>query len=256
MTLAPNNTITMTDSIYAIGDIHGELQMLRQAIDNIENDGGSDATVVLLGDYIDRGPHSRGVIEFLMNGLAKGKNWICLLGNHDRMLLHFMEDYPRTDVRFRVGYHWLHERLGGRETLASYGVTINDSDTILNVHQRARAAVPASHLDFLHRLGYFHRHHELLFVHAGIRPGVPLEQQHHDDLIWIRDEFHRDTRRHPWLVVHGHTPVSAARHYGNRVNLDTGAGYGKPLTSAVFNGRNGWQLSAGERSRLLPQPLD
>lgn len=242
----------MKNRIYAIGDIHGELDMLHNAIAKIEEDGGSCARVVFLGDYIDRGPHSREVIEFLIDGLAIGKNWLCLLGNHDRMFTMFMEDYPRTDVRFTVGYHWLHDRLGGRETLASYGVTVDDKDIILSIHNRARVAVPSAHIEFLQSLQYSHQEGDLLFVHAGIRPGVPFDQQNQDDLIWIRKEFLEDTRQHPWLVVHGHTPVQVARHFGNRVNLDTGAGYGKSLTTAVFEGTDCWVLTDTGRTVLLP----
>jgi len=89
----------MTQPIYAIGDIHGELDMLRDAIWKIERDGGADAEVVFVGDYVDRGPQSRDVIDYLIDGLAKGKNWKCLVGNHDRMFAMFMEIRPRTDPR-------------------------------------------------------------------------------------------------------------------------------------------------------------
>ena len=92
----------------------------------------------------------------------------------------------------------------------------------------------------------------MLFVHAGIRPGVALQDQTEDDLIWIRQEFHNDTRSHPWLVVHGHTPVTQATHYGNRVNLDAGAAYGKPLAVAVFEGTSCWQLTEDGRHPLTP----
>ncbi|OED37099.1 serine/threonine protein phosphatase [Chromatiales bacterium (ex Bugula neritina AB1)] len=245
----------MNNQIYAIGDIHGELEQLHAAIAKIEKDSGPAARIVFLGDYIDRGAQSRQVIEYLSDGLAAGNDWICLMGNHDRMLTLFMEDYPRTDIRFRVNYHWLHKRLGGRETLASYGVEIDDNDTILSVHTRARAAVPQAHIDFIKSLQYHYEQDDLLFVHAGIRPGVPLDQQDHNDLIWIRDEFHDDTRTHPRLVIHGHTPVPEATHYGNRVNLDTGSGYGKPLTTAVFEGTNCWLLTETGRVPLLPDFL-
>lgn len=246
----------MNNRIYAIGDIHGELDMLKEAIAKIEQDGGPDARVVFIGDYVDRGPQSGGVIDYLISGLAAKKNWVCLLGNHDRMFGLFMEEYPRGDLRLRIRYSWLHDRLGGKETLASYGVTVDDEDFLLNVHNSARAAVPKAHLEFLNSLPYFHQEGALLFVHAGIRPGVPFDQQDKDDLIWIREEFLEDTRQHPWLVVHGHTPVPAARHFGNRVNLDTGAGYGKSLTTAVFEGQNCWLLTGTGRSALLPQRLD
>ncbi len=244
----------MSNRIYAIGDIHGELDMLRDAIDRIERDGGSDARIVFLGDYVDRGPDSKAVIEFLMKGVAAHRNWVCLTGNHDQMFSMFMEDYPREHVRMKLGYHWLHQRLGGRQTLADYGVQIADDDIVLDIHTRARNAVPRAHIDFLDSLAYSHQEEELLFVHAGIKPGVPLKQQNKDDLLWIRQVFLEDTRTHPFLVVHGHTPVAVARHFGNRVNIDTGAGYGNQLTTVVFEGRDCWVLTNTGRTALVPLP--
>ena len=245
----------MTNRIYAVGDIHGELGMLEEAISKIERDGGAEDRVVFIGDYIDRGPDSRGVIEFLMKGIASNKNWICLTGNHDQMFSMFMEDHPRTPLQIRIRFHWLHERIGGRETLASYGVVVDDNDVMQDVHSRARTSVPREHIDFLDSLPFFYEQEGLLFVHAGIRPGVPLAQQDNNDLLWIRAEFLEDTRTHPFLVVHGHTPVSMAVNYGNRVNLDSGAGYGNQLTTAVFEGRNCWKLTDSGRQPMLPKPL-
>ena len=242
----------MTRPIYAIGDIHGQLGMLETALARIEADGGPNARVVFLGDYVDRGPDSRAVIDRILNGQTAGRDWIALMGNHDRMFSMFVEDYPRNDARLLVGYHWLHEKLGGIETLASYGVPVEDGDRIFQVHDRARAAVPQAHIDFLRNLVPYHLEDELLFVHAGIRPGTPLAEQSEDDLIWIRQEFLNDTRDHPWLVVHGHTPAKQAEHCGNRVNLDAGAGYGKPLACAVFEGRDCWQLTQAGRVPLRP----
>ena len=245
----------MTNPIYAVGDIHGELELLRDAVWKIERDGGNDARVVFVGDYVDRGPHSREVIQFLIDGITKGKNWKCLLGNHDRMFSMFMEEYPRPDPRLHRRYNWLHDRLGGRDTLASYGVVVRGGDSIRTIHKQARAMVPTSHMKFIRSLDYCYQHGDLLFTHAGIRPGIPLAQQNRDDLIWIRDEFLEDTRPHPWLVVHGHTPVPYPRHFGNRVNLDTGSGYGDALSTAVFEGSDCWILENNGRAQLLPEPL-
>lgn len=242
----------MTSPVYAIGDIHGQLEMLEQALALIEADGGPDARIVFLGDYTDRGPDSCGVIDRLMQGQSEGRNWICLKGNHDRMFSMFLEDYPRNDARLLVGYHWLHDRIGGMETLQSYGVGVEEGDRIYQTHARARAAIPQAHLDFLAGLKACHQEGELLFVHAGIRPGLPLESQSEDDLIWIRQEFLNDERAHPWLVVHGHTPGKRAEHRVNRVNLDSGAGYGRPLTAAVFEGRDCWLLTDAGRVPLEP----
>lgn len=242
----------MTAPLYAIGDIHGQLGMLEQALARIEADGGRDARVVFLGDYTDRGPNSRGVIERLIAGLAEGRDWIMLMGNHDRMFSMFLRDYPVNDNRLLVGYHWLHERLGGIETLASYGVDVRDGDRIFQVHAQARNAIPEAHLEFLDALRPYHLQDGKLFVHAGIRPGVALEDQTEDDLIWIRHEFLDDLRPHPWLVVHGHTPARQAEHMGNRINLDSGAGYGRPLSTAVFEGRACWLLTDAGRVPLMP----
>ncbi len=237
--------------IYAVGDIHGQKTMLEDALARIDRDGGG--RVVFLGDYTDRGPDSAGVVELLRNGLNEGHDWITLKGNHDRMFEMFLRDHPANDDRLLVGYHWLHERIGGIETLASYGVDVPDGARIYQVHAQARDAVPRDHLAFLSGLPSYHLENGLLFVHAGIRPGVPLEQQCEHDLIWIRHEFLDDPRPHPWLVVHGHTPGRMAEHFGNRINLDAGAGYGRPLATAVFEGQDCWLLTERGRVPLIPK---
>jgi serine/threonine protein phosphatase 1 len=162
----------------------------------------------------------------------------------------FMEDYPRTDYRLKPGYDWFHERIGGVETLASYGIDADIDRRIFQLHEDAQEAVPQHHLDFINNLPLTLTAGELLFVHAGIRPGVALEQQTEDDLVWIREGFLDDPRPHHWLIVHGHTTVPEATHYGNRVNLDSGAGYGKPLTAAVFEGSDSWVLTDNGREAL------
>ena len=242
----------MTRPLYAIGDIHGQLGMLLTALERIEADGGVDAQIIFLGDYVDRGPDSRGVIDTLIQGKAQGRNWITLKGNHDRMFQWFMEDVPRHDPHMLVGYHWFHERLGGVETMASYGITFDDRTRLQDVHAQACPIVPQSHVDFLNALPVTHETDDLLFVHAGIRPGVPIADQTEEDLVWIRQEFHTHTDPHPKLVVHGHTPVKEATHYGNRINLDSGAGYGKPLSTAVFEGTQCWLLTEAGRVPLTP----
>ncbi|WP_025051938.1 metallophosphoesterase family protein [Sulfitobacter noctilucae] len=244
----------MTQPIYAIGDIHGQLTELEHALARIEADGGADARIVFLGDYTDRGPDSRGVIDRLVDGQAQGRNWSFIMGNHDRMFSWFMEDYPRHEAYLPTELYWLHARLGGDTTLASYGVEFDGRTRMLDVHRMALAAVPDTHLAFLRSLSLSIQTEDLFFVHAGIRPGVPLDDQDEEDLIWIRKEFHEVTAPHPKLIVHGHTPVEQATHYGNRVNLDSGAGYGKPLTVAVFEGQNCWLLTDQGRVQLAPAP--
>ncbi|MCZ4272166.1 metallophosphoesterase family protein [Maritalea porphyrae] len=242
----------MADPIYAIGDIHGQLEMLHTTLEKIERDGGKDAKIVFLGDYVDRGENSKAVVELLMNGVQSGKNWTCLLGNHDRMFTMFLEDYPRTDYRLKPGYDWFHKNIGGIETMASYGVQVHSESRLFQIHEDAKKAVPQTHLDFLTNLPLTHIHGDVLFVHAGIRPGVDLENQHPDDLVWIREGFLDHTAPHPLLVVHGHTTIDAPTHYGNRINLDSGAGYGNPLSTAVFEGGKSWLLHGTARKVFEP----
>lgn len=245
----------MTSPIYAIGDIHGQLEMLETALHLVEQDGGPDARVVFLGDYVDRGPNSRGVLDLLIEGQRAGRNWVMVKGNHDRMFARFVRDCEIADKRLPITLNWLDPRLGGRETLASYGVDVTDRDRIFQVQERACSAIPAAHLDFINALPLYHQEGDLLFVHAGIRPGIPLTQQSEDDLVWIRQEFLMEYGPHPWLIVHGHTPVDRAEHCGNRVNLDAGAGYGRPLATAVFEGRDCWVLTQNGRVPLTPRPV-
>ncbi|SDO00869.1 serine/threonine protein phosphatase 1 [Lutimaribacter pacificus] len=240
----------MTDPIYAVGDIHGQLARLEDALSLIEADGGADAPVVFLGDYVDRGPDSRGVIELLSRGRTDGRDWTCLKGNHDRMMEWYLETPPRHDPYMLVGYHWLHDRIGGRETVASYGVTEVEGRRMFELANEIRAQVPAHHAQFLRDLKLSHRVGGLFFAHAGIRPGVALDAQSETDLLWIRQEFHDDPRDHGALIVHGHTPVETARNYGNRVNLDSGAGYGRKVTAALFQDGDVWELTQKGRVRL------
>ena len=241
----------MTTPIYAIGDIHGQLEMLDEALALIEADGGKEARIVFLGDYVDRGPDSPGVIDRLIAGQAEGRDWITILGNHDRMFAWFMEEVPRHDPHLLIGYHWLHDRIGGSDTLANYGITYQERTRLEDLHAEAKQLVPEAHVAFLRGLRPLYETEEIAFVHAGIRPGVSLAEQSENDLVWIRQSFHNHLDPHPKLIVHGHTPVSEAGHYGNRVNLDTGAGYGRPLTVAVFEGSQCWTLTDQGRQRLL-----
>lgn len=242
----------MTQPIYAIGDIHGQLDMLEAALSLIEADGGPDARIVFLGDYIDRGPNSKGVIDRLVEGKASGRNWLFLKGNHDRFMEWFLEVPPRIDPHMMVGYHWFHDRIGGTETVASYGFEIPKQIRQYALADELRPLVPQSHIHFLSSLALSHVEGPLFFAHAGIRPGVPLLEQDEEDLLWIRQEFHNDSRDHGKLIVHGHTPVDAPRNYGNRVNLDSGAGYGAPLSAAVFEGTACWLLTENGRVALEP----
>ena len=241
----------MTNPIYAVGDIHGQIDMLDDALARIERDGGRDAKIVFLGDLVDRGPDSSGVIDLLMTGKAKGRNWTILRGNHDRMYSCFLEELPRPDPQILLGMDWFSDRIGGRKTLASYGIETTETSRYYQVHSVARDVIPHSHVRFMESLPAFLEHDGLLFVHAGIRPGVALSQQTEDDMCWIRRDFLDYTDPHPWLVVHGHTPEREPVHMGNRINLDSGAGYGRPLTTAVFEGRDCWVLTNQTRVSLV-----
>ena len=209
--------------------------------------------MVHVGDLVDRGPDSRGVIQHLLDGIGGGENWLVLKGNHDRMFSAFLADPVRGDPVLRQGLSWLHPNLGGAATLASYGVRDAAGRPASDVHAEALDLIPPAHRAFLDRLPLVHQADELLFVHAGIRPGVALRDQAEDDLVWIRAEFLDDPRDHGALVVHGHTVIDAASHYGNRVNIDSGAAFGGPLSAVAIEGREVWLLT-GEGRVALPQP--
>lgn len=238
--------------VYAIGDIHGQLSELQRVLDLVEKDGGKDAKVVFLGDYTDRGPESRGVIDLLIDGQKAGRNWTFIKGNHDQMFQLFLQSPPQHDPYLPTELYWLHPRLGGDTTMASYGVISAAKTRVKLTHAEALEAVPQTHLEFLGSLELGHTHGEFFFCHAGIRPNVALEDQTEEDLIWIRQEFHDFTDPHPKIIVHGHTPVDLATHYRNRINLDTGAGYGRPLTTALFEDKSSWVLTSEGRLPLEP----
>ena len=238
--------------IYAIGDIHGQKEMLDHALALIVADGGENAQIVFVGDYTDRGPDSRAVIDTLIAGRNAGRDWVFLKGNHDRLFYRFMDDPCWYDPAMMSELHWLDPRLGGATTLASYGVDDATEDGRIAAHRLAKERVPQAHLDFLEGLPLTHRFGDLFFAHAGVRPGVALADQADVDLIWIRKEFIDDPRDHGALIVHGHTVIDAATHYGNRVNLDGGAAYGRDLVPAVFEGREVWTLTDAGRVPLVP----
>lgn len=240
---------------YAIGDIHGHLDKLQAAHALIAEDrarcGDNDAPVVHIGDLVDRGPDSKGVIQYLIDGQTRGENWVVLKGNHDRMMEMFLREQPMVDTQLLYNYNWLHERIGGIETLASYGVDVPERIRTYQLHPKARAAVPEIHRDYLANLPFKYELGGLYFAHAGIRPGVALEDQTEDDLCWIREEFHQSDADHGALIVHGHTPVDAVTHYGNRVNIDIGAGHGKDLAAVVIEGREAWLLGVEGRDHII-----
>ncbi|MGF6860297.1 serine/threonine protein phosphatase 1 [Rhodobacteraceae bacterium MBR-64] len=242
---------------YAIGDIHGQLDLLRAAHARIAADravcADHAAPVIHIGDLVDRGPDSAGVLEFLASGVAAGDPWIVLRGNHDRMLSGFLDNPAYHDPGLRSELSWLNPRLGGAATLASYGVDHAETRPLPDVHAEARQKVPAAHRRLLAKAPLWHLRGEVLFVHAGIRPGVDLRDQVEDDLLWIRAPFLEDSRDHGALVIHGHTALDQATHFGNRVDIDSGAAFGGPLTAVVVEGRAVWELTDAGRRPLLPR---
>ncbi|TVS00048.1 MAG: serine/threonine protein phosphatase [Rhodobacteraceae bacterium] len=241
---------------YAIGDIHGQLSLLEDAHSRITADraayGDDTAPVVHLGDLVDRGPDSAGVIRFLREGLARGENWVVLKGNHDRLFERFLSEPDWRDERMSPEVSYLHPAIGGQETLMSYGLFRPSAFHIKHVREAAVMAVPTEDITFLRERPLMHRVGEQLFVHAGIRPGTPLPEQIEQDLLWIREPFLSDTREHGFLVVHGHTAIPQATHYRNRVNIDSRAAYGGPLTAIVIENRSVWRLTDTGRVPLLP----
>lgn len=244
---------------YAIGDIHGHLDLLVEAHAMIEADRARcddiDAAVVHIGDLCDRGPNSKGVIDFLIAGQTADKPWIVLKGNHDRMFSIFLNDPFDYDPCLRRDLTWIHPRLGGPTTLASYGV-INPADRPLaRVHAEALDLIPQQHVDWLAALPTSYIRDQAIFVHAGIKPGINLSDQIENDLCWIRAEFLEDTRDHGALIVHGHTAIAQATLYPNRLNIDSSAAYGGPLSAVVIEGREAWLLTKDGRIPLAPQPI-
>jgi serine/threonine protein phosphatase 1 len=217
--------------LYAIGDIHGRLDLLERAIAAIERDveeHGPDALTVTLGDYIDRGRESRGVLDRLaVNPFPTP--CVALKGNHEALMESFLSD-PK------VALHW--RRLGGLETLNSYGVPVREVMVGKNFEEaanRLRNAMPAGHVSFLQSLKTSFSHGKYFMCHAGVRPGVPLERQDEHDLLWIRDEFLSSTVNFGKVVVHGHTPVEQPEVLPNRINIDTCAFATGQLTCVVLH---------------------
>ena len=235
---------------YAIGDIHGHLDLLKRAHDLIRADQAlyGAGPVVHVGDLVDRGPDSRGVVDHLASGVAAGEDWVVLKGNHDRLFTRFLDDPAWHDPGLRPEMGYLHPKIGGGATLGSYGIRAAADRPLKPVHAEAVATVPARHRAFLNSRPTMFRWGEAVFVHAGVRPGVALDAQTEQDLIWIRAAFLTDPRDHGALIVHGHTSVPQATQYGNRLNIDSGAAYGGPLSAVVIEGRAAWLLT--DRGRI------
>ncbi|QUS36154.1 metallophosphoesterase [Falsirhodobacter algicola] len=238
--------------IYAIGDIHGQIDLLHGAHALIARDAAEHGTapVVHIGDLVDRGPDSAGVIEHLRQGIARGEPWVVLKGNHDRLFSRFLEDPGWHDPGLRPDYGYLHPKIGGAATLASYGVRSPADRPIRDVHADAVAAVPQAHRDFLESCPVSFRRPGLYFCHAGIRPTAPLSAQSEQDLCWIRKGFLDVAEPFEALIVHGHTAIDHATHYDNRVNIDSSAAYGGPLSAVVIEGTEAFLLTESGRKPI------
>lgn len=241
---------------YAIGDIHGHLDLLHRAHARIAADQArhGPGTVVHVGDLVDRGPDSRGVIEHLRAGIAEGRDWVVLKGNHDRMFAGFLSDIAYKEPGLREDLSYLHYKIGGGPTLASYGVRNAADRPVAPVHAEAVQAVPQAHRDFLQSRPTMFKQGRAVFVHAGIRPGVPFDKQAETDLVWIRGGFLEDDRDHGALIVHGHTALDKATLYRNRLNLDSGAAYGGPLSAVVIEDNAVFLLTETGRLKLNVEP--
>ncbi|MFT4115730.1 metallophosphoesterase family protein [Bradyrhizobium sp.] len=205
--------------IYAISDIHGCAHLLQPMLRVIDADVAHSrpryAIEVFMGDYIDRGPDTRTTLDMLIERSRRG-NAVFLKGNHEAFLVKVFEDPSLFE-------DWL--QIGGAQTLMSYGLASPDlkRDEPASILRDLIRAMPTEHLEFLDNLRLSFTCGDFFFVHAGVRPGVPLAEQTEHDLLWIREEFLRSEARFGKYIVHGHTPVRSAEFQSNRVNIDTGA---------------------------------
>ncbi len=220
--------------VYAVGDVHGRRDLIEAMHDRIgeeiARDGVADWRIVHLGDYVDRGPDTAGVLDFLTSRIAGEPRIVALAGNHDVALIDFLAHGDRTQM-FR--------RFGGNDTARSYGTHVDfaTAATAEAGRQALARAMPQAHLDFLSGLPRSVAFGDFFFCHAGIRPGVPLERQDPEDLIWIREPFLGHPGLHPKVIVHGHTPHDEAELMPNRVDLDTLAYASGRLTALAVDGR-------------------
>jgi serine/threonine protein phosphatase 1 len=218
--------------IYAVGDVHGCADLLSKVFERIDHDLKSrpvaNAVQVFLGDYIDRGPNSREVINLLI--ARQQRNDVVLLkGNHEDYAIRFLNDPT-------VLSEW--KNIGGLNTVCSYGITPTRHSDPQSQHELATAlrhSMPDSHYRFLHGLALSFTCGDFFFAHAGVRPGVPLHEQSQKDLLWIRDDFLLHEEDFGKVIVHGHTPSREPVVLPNRINIDTGAYATGRLTCMVLD---------------------
>ena len=223
--IAPNRRV------YAIGDIHGCITELKSLFADIQTDLKAypvgEHVIIALAAYVDRGPDSRAVLDFLIEK-KQTDPMICLCGNHDQRMLEFL------DIPEQVGDSFL--RFGGQQMLESYGLEIGGDRDIASLARELKAVVPSSHLRFLNSLALSHSEGDYFFVHAGVKPGIPLDRQEPGDMLWIRNEFLIHQGSFDAVVVHGHTPGDFVDIRPNRINLDTYCFDSGVLSCAVLEG--------------------
>ncbi len=237
-------TVPAGRRLYAIGDIHGRADLLRDLHGLILSDAaGAPAahkSIIYVGDYVDRGIESRRVIDMILEGPLASFECIHLLGNHEKAMMDFLDD-------IEIGPDWL--SFGGAATLYSYGVGLNSGgdsqERFLAIQANLRQRLPASHLEFLRSLKLMHVEGDYCFVHAGIRPGINLDRQQEYDLLWIRDEFLMSSKDHGKVVVHGHSISRSPQVRPNRIGIDTGAFASGRLTCLVLDGTSQSFLQTG-----------
>ncbi len=210
--------------VAVIGDIHGRADLLKILLDKISRED-SDATLIFVGDYVDRGPDSRGVVDMLRTLDAA----ICLRGNHEAMLLEFL------DEPIEKGGHWL--RNGGVETLSSYGISLGEdsgTDEVMNASGALRSALTDGTESWLRALPIFWQSGNLLVTHAGPDPATPIAAQSERDFLWGHRRFLRDNRTDGIWVAHGHWMRDQAEARNGRIGVDTGAFVSGRLTAALI----------------------
>lgn len=226
-------------AVYAIGDVHGRLDLLLQLLEQVTDDAerhpeDMERCLIFLGDYVDRGPESCGVVEALRSLRLSEFGCIFLLGNHEDAMLDFLDG--RSD-----GLGWLSQ--GGLETLISYEVPLrtlpNNAAAAAELRELFQAAFPPLHMDFLRGCSVSHCEGDYVFVHAGVRPGREFAKQDRRDLLWIREDFLRVTVPLPGkVVVHGHTICDVPQDLGHRIDIDTGAFVSGRLSCLVLRGQS------------------